>query len=233
MPNENFLSPAQSLSNLFNLLRLPTTLHYLPDLSVSTSEPSLTALRTIGGPVQFIDAPTLLPSLHALLNDFARAYPLPDDALHRIESILRSDSEKVLTYGPMTRLSGEAGLQVFLDAYLVANVNVILAETAFRAGEYKLYWRTVGKGRSGRADLELVLVWIKEGLVEEKILAIVEIKTTGSLSVDHTRLIKRAAQSGSLRIRVDGSVMAGGVNGFTESPRRVIQQVRVHNITPL
>lgn len=98
---------------------------------------------------------------------------------------------------PLKRISGEVGVQSFIATFLAESVNKFLSETAFASAGCRLYWRIVGLGKSGRPDLELVLSWMDDrGQVIEKILAVIEVKTTYSMSPSHATNIRQATDAG-------------------------------------
>lgn len=220
---------ATSLANLLNLLDLPRRLHFVNSGSQTPSDLSQNALNTIGGPVRITPDTSLLPSLHPLLYQYARDWPIPDTALPRLQSLLYGLSELAQSWAdPLKRISGEVGVQSFIATFLAESVNKFLSETAFASAGCRLYWRIVGLGKSGRPDLELVLSWMDDrGQVIEKILAVIEVKTTYSMSPSHATNIRQATDAGII-IDQRGEVRVAQAQRLLDGPKRIIQQVSTH-----
>jgi len=129
---------------------------------------------------------------------------------------------------PLKRISGEVGVQSFIATFLAESVNKFLSETAFASAGCRLYWRIVGLGKSGRPDLELVLSWMDDrGQVIEKILAVIEVKTTYSMSPSHATNIRQATDAGII-IDQRGEVRVAQAQRLLDGPKRIIQQVSTH-----
>jgi hypothetical protein len=79
-------------------------------------------------------------------------------------------------------LSGELAIQGVIQYELAELVNWLLLHPPFGSPGFRIYWRTVGAGTAGRADLELVLEFLSgPATVTVTRLALIKVKTHLSL----------------------------------------------------